>query len=262
MLNLVTADERAREPHGAKLLIVGPSNVRKTHLTLSLDPASTAFVDTDHGTLSIVGWKGDMFRPQTWVDCRDLVVRIGGVDPAALPGTSYSIEHLERAGGPLPDAASYRTVIIDSVTSTARLTARWADGQPESISDKSSRRDLRGRYGLIANELMLWIYQWQRIRTKNIVLISVLEQRVDECGRGEWRAQIEGSKTAREIIPIVDQVVTMQWVDFGKGPIRAFICQQPNQWNYPAKDRSGRLDLFEEPHLAKLILKLNGGAKT
>jgi hypothetical protein len=258
MLSIITADERAKEPHGVKLLIVGPSNVGKTYLTRSLDPASTAFVDNDHGTLSIIGWQGDMVRPQTWVDCRDLVVRLGGADPAASLGAAYSVEHLERAGGLLSDAARYQTIIIDSITSTSRLTARWAETQSESFSDKTGRKDIRALYGLIARELLLWIYQWQRIHTKNIVFIAVLEQRVDEFGHGEWRAQIEGSKTAREIIPIVDQVVTMQWVDFGRGPIRAFVCQ-PNQWNYPSKDRSGKLDLFEPPDLAKLITKLNGG---
>ena len=34
---------------------------------------------------------------------------------------------------------------------------------------------------------------------------------------------------------------------------RAFICQTLNQWGYPAKDRSGRLGLIEEPHLGRLM---------
>jgi hypothetical protein len=49
----------------------------------------------------------------------------------------------------------------------------------------------------------------------------------------------------------------MNFVDFGDGdPARAFVCTRPNNWNFPAKDRSGRLDQIEEPDLGKLIRKL------
>ena len=41
-------------------------------------------------------------------------------------------------------------------------------------------------------------------------------------------------------------------------PYRAFVCQTLNEWSYPAKDRSGRLDLIEEPHLGKLLQKVKG----
>ena len=53
----------------------------------------------------------------------------------------------------------------------------------------------------------------------------------------------------------------MQFVDFGDGnPVRAFVCTAPNPWGYPAKDRAGRLDQIEEPHLGRLIGKLVGPA--
>jgi hypothetical protein len=68
---------------------------------------------------------------------------------------------------------------------------------------------------------------------------------------------MEGAKTARELPGIVDQIITMQFIDFGEGkPVRAFVCTQPNPWGWPAKDRSGRLDQIEEPDLGKLINKL------
>ena len=42
---------------------------------------------------------------------------------------------------------------------------------------------------------------------------------------------------------------------------RAFVCQTINSWNFPAKDRSGRLDLIEEPHLGRLMAKIRGPLK-
>ena len=39
----------------------------------------------------------------------------------------------------------------------------------------------------------------------------------------------------------------------------ARLCvHSPNPWGYPAKDRAGRLEQIEEPHLGKLIDKLVG----
>ena len=53
----------------------------------------------------------------------------------------------------------------------------------------------------------------------------------------------------------------MQWVDFGDGkPVRAFVCTSPNPWQFPAKDRSGKLERVEEPNLGKLIQKLTSKA--
>src|SRR5262249_4585945 len=39
-------------------------------------------------------------------------------------------------------------------------------------------------------------------------------------------------------------------------PVRVFVCTNPNPWGYPAKDRSGRLEQLEPPHLGALIEKL------
>jgi hypothetical protein len=58
----------------------------------------------------------------------------------------------------------------------------------------------------------------------------------------------------------VDEVITMAVMAGDNGPYRAFICGALNEWGYPAKDRSGRLDTLEEPHLGKLLNKMSIGA--
>ena len=44
-------------------------------------------------------------------------------------------------------------------------------------------------------------------------------------------------------------------------PYRAFVCQTINPYGYPAKDRSGRLEMIEEPHLGRLMEKIGGPVK-
>ena len=41
-------------------------------------------------------------------------------------------------------------------------------------------------------------------------------------------------------------------------PARAFVCQTLNPFGFPAKDRSGRLDVIEVPHLGQLMAKIHG----
>jgi hypothetical protein len=152
----------------------------------------------------------------------------------------------------------YDTYFVDSITVAGRLCFRWAAQQLEAFSERTGKPDLRAAYGLHAREMIGWLTQLQHARAKNVIFIAILEYIIDETNRGTWQVQIEGSKTGRELPGIVDQVVTMQLVRFDEtsDPVRALICQQPNPFSYPGKDRSGRLDLFEKPHLRELIAKI------
>ena len=101
-----------------------------------------------------------------------------------------------------------------------------------------------------------WLNQLQHARERTVVFVAVLERNTDELNISTWQPQIEGSKTGRELPAIIDEIITMQWIDFGdRKPVRAFVCT-PNIWGYPAKDRSGRLEQLEPPNLGALIEKL------
>ena len=103
-----------------------------------------------------------------------------------------------------------------------------------------------------------WI-KLQHARERTGIFVAVLEKNIDDFNVATWQPQIEGGKTGRELPAIVDQIVTMQSIDFGdRKPVRAFVCTNPNPWGYPAKDRSGRLDQLEPPNLGGLIEKLTG----
>jgi len=258
---IITADQRMSGPRGVKALVVGPAGVGKTSLLRTLDPATTLFVDLEAGDLSVQDVPADTLRPKTWTECRDLAAFLGGPNPALPADAAYSSAHYETVAKEMGDAAAlskYETYFIDSITVAGRLCFRWATQQPEALSDKTGKPDIRGAYGLHAREMIGWLSQLQHAREKNVVFVGILEHVTDEFNRGTWQPQIEGSKTGRELPGIVDQVITMQHVVFEEGaePVRALICQQPNPFNYPAKDRSGRLDLYEKPDLGELFAKI------
>jgi AAA domain len=259
-LRIISAGQRHSEPRGAKTLLLGPTGVGKTSLLRTLDPATTLFVDIEAGDLSVQDIVVDTLRPRTWPECRDLAVYLAGANPAVPADAVYSNAHLDSVIDEFdhPEGvARYSTFFVDSITAAGGLCFAWSSQQPEAFSERSGKRDLRGAYGLHAREMRAWLMHLQQARAVNVVFVGILETIIDDFNRTEHRLQMEGSRTSRELPAIVDQIVSMHWVDFGDDtPTRTFVCTSPNPWQYPAKDRSGRLDQLEPPHLGKLFDKL------
>jgi hypothetical protein len=257
-MQIISADERLREQRGAKVLIVGPTGVGKTSLLRTLNPAHTLFLDVEAGDLSVLDLPVSTVRVDDWLSARDLACRIGGPNKSFPPTACYSQAHYGAIGGGLKDLDRYKTIFVDSITAVSRLSFRWAEQQPEAFSERTGKKDIRGAYGLHAREMILWLNQLQHARDKNVVFVGILEKIVDEFNHAEWQLQMEGAKTGRELPAIVDQIISYQFLNFGddKPPIRGLVCTAPNPWNYPAKDRSGRLDQVEQPDLGKLLTKL------
>jgi hypothetical protein len=224
MLQIISADERLRERRGAKVLIVGPTAVGKTWQLRTLDPSDTLFIDVEAGDLAVLDLPVPTIRVNDWPTARNLACKIGGPNPSFPATACYSQAHYEAIGGPLENLDQYQTIFVDSIT-ISRLSFRWAEQQPESFSERTGRKDVRGAYGLHGREMILWLNQLQHARAKNVVFVGVLERVVDEFNRGEWQLQSEGAKTARELPGIVDQIVTYQFLDFGDGkpPMRGFV---------------------------------------
>jgi DNA polymerase III delta prime subunit len=260
-MKIICADERLVARSGAKLLITGPSGVGKTSLlkTLSREMlASTLFVDIEAGDLAVTDLPVATVRPRTWSDCSDLACVLGGPNLAFPPSAAYSQTHFESVASTIDTAklAGYQILFVDSLTAASRLSFTHAEQQPECFNERG-RKDLRSMYGLHARQMIGWLNQLQHARGRDVVFVAILERVVDDLNIATWQLQIEGNKTSRELPGIVDEIITMQWVDFGDGKaVRAFVCSSPNAWHFPAKDRSGRLDQVEEPHLGKLITKL------
>lgn len=258
-LPIISADQRRAEKRGVKMALLGKSGIGKTTQLKTLGADITLFIDLEAGDLAVADWSGDTIRPRTWPEFRDLVVFLAGPNPALPADQPFSqahFEHVCQTYGEPAQLDKYETYFCDSITALSRLCFTWAKAQPAAFSDRTGKPDSRGAYGLLGQEMITALTHLQHARGKNVVFVAILDEKLDDFNRKVFVPQIEGSKTALELPGIVDEVATLAELKAEDGTsYRAFVCQTINPWGFPAKDRSGRLDTQEEPHLGRLIAK-------
>lgn len=263
-LRIITADERQAEERGVKAAILGKPGMGKTWLLNTACPVTTLFMDLEAGDLAVKDWPGASIRPRTWEECRDLALFLAGPNPALRDDQPYSAAQHARVVREYGDPArmdKYITLFIDSITVAGRLCFQWCRGQPEAFAERTGKPDVRGAYGLHGREMIAWLTHLQHARGRNVIFVGILDEKLDDFNRRVFSLQIEGSKTSLELPGIVDEVLTLAEIkDQGGQPFRALVCQTLNPWGYPAKDRSGRLDLLEPPDLSRLFAKIRGAA--
>jgi hypothetical protein len=267
-LRIISADERLAALQSKNTVVIfGPPNVGKTSQIWTLDQATTLFIDIEAGMKSVQDWPGDSIPVRAFTDFTDVACLIGGANPALRDRDFFSVahhEHVAKAYAGL-DLKKYTTLFVDSITDLTRIAMHYAKTTPYAVNEHG-KDDIRGAYGELGRQVIDALKHLQHAPMVNIVFVGILELEIDKFKRETWQPQMEGAKAGRELPGIVNNVVTMSWFDFTpagpihnpeKGEHRAFVCQKINPWSLPAKDRSGNLDLLEEPHLGKLIAKMN-----
>src|SRR6056297_2924549 len=214
---IITADERlSAAENKTSLAIFGPPGVGKTTLLKSLPADETVCLDLEAGMKSVQDWRGDSIPVRSFTDFRDLVVLIGGHDPAQHPQSWYGAEYhawlqQQYLGTGIEDfLAGKRIVFVDSITDLTRQAMAYARQQPEAFSERTGKPDVRGAYGLLGREVIQALKHLQHARGKTVIFVGVLEKVTDEFGTSTWLPQMEGTKAGRELPGIVDQVISMQ----------------------------------------------------
>lgn len=266
-----SAKERAGKPRKVNICIFGQHGVGKTTQCRTLPEDTTLFVDLEAGDLAIEGWKGDSLDVRQvaqskgahpWEMCRAIAALIGGSDEST-PNGPYSkamLEKYEKAITSRQSLDKYDTIFIDSITVASRHALAWAT-QQEDAKDKNGKVQPLKYYGILGQEMMRWLIHLQHAQ-KSIILCGGLDSVQDDLGRNQWKPQVEGGKCANELPGIFDEVLTLtiHKTDDDR-TYRTFVTQKDNIWGYPAKDRSGTLDLQEEPNLHKLMQKIRAGKR-
>ncbi|MGV1045335.1 ATP-binding protein [Limnohabitans sp.] len=261
-LPIISAEERLKERHTAKVGLVGIPGIGKTTQLKTLPAKKTLFVDLEAGDLSVKDWPGDTVRPRTWPEFRDLVVFLAGPMPTATAEQPFSQAHFDHVCAKYGDPtqlAKYDYYFLDSLTVLSRLCFAWCKTQPQAFSEKTGKPDSRGAYGLLGQEMIAALTHLQHVRDKHVIYVAILEEKMDDFNRRIYQLQLEGSKTGLELPGVLDEVVTLTALKADDGSVyRAFVTQADNSYGFPSKDRSGKLDAEEPPDLGRLIAKCLG----
>lgn len=267
-LKIISADERMAQQSAVKTLVFGGHGIGKTSLLRTLPPEETLFLNLEAGDLAVQDWPVETIEISSWREAVDLACLASGPDLSLSQDCqgnwpTYSQAHYDFLANANPEIveklAGYKNHFWDSISVASRMAWKWALSQPGSFSEKTGRQDTRGTYRIIGQDIVEWLTRIQRTKGTNIWVVGGLDEIKDDFGRTFWAPQIEGAKAGREMLGIFDEVISMVNLKSEDGnQYRTFICTQMNNWNYPAKDRSGRLEMIEKPHLGELIQKLSG----
>lgn len=273
MLKIISADDRMKQKRHVNICMFAPTGWGKTYQATTLDPKTTLFIDLEAGTLALKDWGGDVINVRQmandmgvhpWEFIKALACYIGGPDPMDADGaySKAAYAQIVAAFGDPAKMDKYDMLYFDSITVASRMAFSWSQKQPEAFSEKTGKPDTRGAYGLLGRELVRWFTVCQHIQ-KSKIMVAILDKEVDDLKRVSWVPQIDGTKAALALPGIFDEVVTGANLTTDEGQqYRAFVCHQTNQFGFPAKDRSGRLDMIEPADLAALIRKMTSTGET
>lgn len=217
-------------------LIIGESGSGKTSLASTLDNP-TLILNLENGLLSL---------QDHLIDVYDCTVDKEGND---LPRSRRfeKVNHFFKHVYPTVKD-KYQNIFIDSITELSQNLVEYLKTQ----YDESNGFKLWGSY----NEFMTGFIKNMRDLKNNVWLIALDAVDKDEMGRRFIGVDVNG-KISHRIPALVDEVFYLK-VDDGEDGKTIRKLQTDKHQNILAKDRSGKLELFEAPDLQKIINKIQG----
>jgi len=217
----ITVNSTATIANSAKLLVYGQAGAGKTTLIKTLP--NPIILSAEGGLLSI----------------RD----------ADLPFIEISnMEDLKEAYMWLMDnSKDFSSVAIDSISEIAEVILNH---------QKKTAKDPRQAYGAMQEQITDLIRSFRDL-PMHVLMTAKLDKMQDEMGRILYSPSMPGNKTGQQLPYFFDEVLALRIEKDSDGNTwRGLKCIADASWQ--AKDRSGKLDEWEEPDLSKLISKIGG----
>jgi len=206
---------------GVKVLVYGQAGAGKTTLIKTLP--NPVILSAEGGLLSI----------------RD----------ADLPFIEISsIADLREAYSWLVDnAKDFSSVAVDSISEIAEVVLN---------AEKKVAKDPRQAYGAMQEQMTDLIRAFRDL-PMHVLVTAKLEKMQDEMGRMLYAPSMPGNKIGPQLPYFFDEVLAMRIEKISDGVAwHGLKCHGDASWQ--AKDRSGKLDEWEEPNLSKIIAKIGG----
>ena len=211
--------------NGVKVLVYGHAGAGKT--TLSTTMPNPVIISAEGGLLSIKDSNIPYVEVSNMSDLRE------------------TYEWLTSDEG-----KKFDSVILDSLSEI---------GEVVLIHEKAQNKDGRAAYGEMATQMTALIRAFRDLPGKNVLMTAKVEKSQDETGRMMYAPSMPGAKLGQTLPYFFDLVLALRVEKDADGVAqRALMCDSDGLWM--AKDRSGKLQAWEQPDLGAIIKEI-GGAK-
>lgn len=208
--------------NGIKMLVHGQAGIGKTCLCASLP--NPIIISVESGLLSLAGLDIPAIEVKTLEDLSEAYDWINGSEEARI----------------------YESVCLDSISEIAEII----------LSDeKGKEKDPRKAYGNMQDIMMDRIRSFRDLPGRNVYMSAKQERIQDESNRLLFGPSMPGQKLAQQLPYLFDEIFAYQIVKDQNGVPQRILLTQPDGISQ-AKDRSGKLDMWEEPDLGKIIKKI------
>jgi phage nucleotide-binding protein len=208
---------------GVKLLVYGAAGAGKTSLVRTLP--SPVILSAEAGLLSLSG------------------TEIPYIDISSMDDLKDAYEWVTSE-----EASQFKSICLDSISEIAEVVLNH---------EKKHAKDPRQAYGAMQEQVTDLIRAFRDIEGKHVYFSAKLEKTQDETGRILYAPAMPGNKTGQQLPYFFDEVLALRVEKDNEGNAqRALMCDSDGIW--AAKDRSGELDIWEEPDLGAIIAKIGG----
>lgn len=147
------------------------------------------------------------------------------------------------------EAAGFESVALDSISEVAEVVL---------AHELKRNKDGRAAYGELNTTMAELIRSFRDLPNKHVYMSAKLEKSADEMGKLLFNPSMPGKSLTQGLPYFFDEVLALRVERDSDGNTqRALMCDSDGIWL--AKDRSGKLEMWESPDLGAIISKIGGG---
>ena len=223
----LTSSAQAAKDNGVKALVFGVAGSGKTTLASTFGDIPTVVISCESGLLSIADADLPVIEVQSMADLFEAYQFLTTTE----------------------DGNRFKAIVIDSVSEIAEVLL---------AEEKKTSKDARAAYGNTSERMMELLRAFRDLQGRHVLFISKLEKIKDEMsGALMYGPSMPGQRLGQAIPYLVDEVFALRVEKDPDGNITRWMQTTPDfQWQ--AKDRSGKLGAFEEPNMKQIIEKITG----
>lgn len=145
------------------------------------------------------------------------------------------------------EAQAFESVALDSISEVAEVVLS---------NEKGNSKDGRAAYGEMNDKMAKVIRAFRDIPDRHVYFSAKMDKTKDEEERIIYAPSMPGKKLTQDLPYYFDEVFALR-VGEDDGKVTRMLQTQP-EGRYIAKDRSGKLSQWCEPHLGGIIETIRG----